>query len=829
MSKCKKLLAAALSASMAVSMIPVSGIPVQAAAPKFNVTSKSIPLGKKYTLKISNAKSGSTFKWKSSKPEIASVSSSGKITARKTGKATVACTITYPNKKTTKKLTAKISVTEAAVAVSITGIKKGRSIGIGKKVYTYGAKTRTASKGATTDKVYWYLGDNTAGAKITSKGVVTTTQPGSFTIQAKTAASKAKSQKGSFTAVSKVYTVDVPFELSSKLTATNKVTLDMNYAVPDMKASDVIITEKESGKQIDVQGLDISQDGLTVVATTKTQFVSQRQYEVTIPQFEKADSFSSPIGEINSIEIPNQTILPGVATFIDYTVFDENGVDVSQNYPWKDFETTLSSAVTLSSEGQLTLPAEGDSVNFSMTYRDGTNVITSNTARITAQNATIQSMAAWTIVGGNDVPDWNNPVHSISVSESGYKLYIRFKNSNGSYTDTYTLAGDASFSSADANTLEINTLGVLTPHQAGTVKLSYSVKDFSGSVSVKVVEKKTIGSLSASTKSILLSNDASLGDYASVTFTLKDSDGNAMVPESKTIPTAAVTEGNENVVCVDTGASYTRPVTKASVAVTSGSIDTSGFQVKFKPYTVTGACTITVTYNGVSASVDVTVREPGVKAGYGVFLDQSVLNPNDSKSNSAVMYIYEVDSDGVKRAMVSSSKNKYTILDSKGNTILSETGINLDGNNDGDTINANQLELADGIYTIVAQVGNETAQTTFSVETTVTATNFKVIKNSMNVKFSDDLYTRILECVEIYVGSKLVNTDMNSCTFYAEQVNSSTVNNIYANNYITKGTKTFGTPGSTVQYKISQVSFSYMGSYYTIDTNQVITFHISSY
>lgn len=827
MKKFKKILTAALSATLVIGMIPISSVPAQAAAPKFNVTSKSIALGKKYTLKVSNAKSGSTFKWKSSKPEVASVSSSGKVTALKTGKATVACTVTYPNKKTKKKLTAKITVTEAAVAVSITGITKGRSIGVGKKIYTYGTKTRTASKGTTTDKVYWYLGDNTAGATITSKGVVTTKQPGSFTIQAKTAATKAKSQKGIFTAVSKVYTVEVPFELSSKLTAINKVTLNTNYAIPNLTASDIVITEKESGKEIAVQGLDISDDGLTVVATTKTQFVSERKYEVTIPQFEKADSFSSPIGDIHSIEIPNQTILPDTSSFIDYTVYDEYGIDLTQNYPWKEFETNTSSSVTLTSDGQITLPSDGDSVSLTMTYSSGSTKITSNKATITAKKATIQSMAEWTIVGANDVPDWNNPVHTIAVSETGHKLYIRFKDNSGNYVDTYTLAGSTTFSTADANTLSINNSGVLTPYQAGTVKISYTTQSYSNSVSVKVVQTKTVGSLSASAKSVILSNDTSLGDYATLTFTLKDSDGNAMVPDTKTSPTASVTDGSENVVCVDTGSSYTRPVTKSTVAVTTGTINTSSFQVKFKPYTTTGTSTVTVTYNGVSASVSITVRAPGTKAGYAISLDNTILNPNDAKTNSTAMYVYEVDNDGVKRALVSSSKNKYTILDSKGNTILSETSINLDGNNDGDTINATQLDLPDGVYTVIAYIGNETAQATFSVETTVTATNFKVLKQALDVKYSDDVYTRILECVEIYVGNQLVNTSMNSCTFYAEQVNSAS-SSIYANNYITKGSKTFGTPGTTVQYRITQVTFTYAGNYYTIDTDKTITFTTST-
>jgi hypothetical protein len=828
MSKLKKLLAVALTATMVAGTTPVSTLPVQAAAPSFKVTTKKIALGKKYTLKIQNAKSGSTYKWKSSKPDIASVSTTGKITGLKTGKATIACTVTYPNKKTTKKLTAKVTITESAKGVSITGIKKGRTLGIGKKIYTYGAKTSTASKNVTTDTVYWFLTNNTAGASITKKGVVTTKNPGSFTIQAKTAASAAKKKKGIFTATSKAYTVDVPFELSSELTAINKVTLNMNYAIPNMSTSDVIITEKESGKQLPVQGLDISEDGLTVGVIMKNQFVSEREYEVTIPEFESADSFSSPIGDIANITLPDQTVLPGVATFIDYTVYDENGVDITVNYPWSELEASVSSSVTLTSEGQITLPSNGDSVRVTLNYDNGTNTISSNTATITAKNATIESMAAWTIVDGKSVPDWNNPVHNIAVTETGYKLYIRFKDSSGSYIDTYALVGETSYSSADANTLEVDSLGVLTPHQEGTVKISYTAKGYSGSVSVKVVSAKTVGSLSANTKDIVLSSDSSLGDYATVTFTLKDSDGNAMIPATKSTPTAVAAAGSENIVCVDIGESYTRPIGQSSTAVTKTTIDAASFQVKFKPYTSTGSGKVTVSYNGVSATVNVTVRTPGEKAGYAITLDNTVLNPNDNKTNTAIMYVYEVDSEGVKRALVSSSRNKFSITNSKGNVVLSETGLNLDGNNDGDIINVKQLELPDGVYTITAQIGTDTVTTTFSVETTVTATSLKVIKPSLSVKASDDVYTRILECVEVYVGNKLVNTDMSSCSFYAEQLNTVS-NNIYANNYITKGIKTFGSPGSTVQYNVTKVLFTYMGTSYTIETDEVLTFYVSQY
>ena len=70
-----------------------------AAAPKAAKAKATVKVGKKYTLKLKYAagKKATVKKvtWKSSKKSVATVSSKGKVTAKKAGKATIAATITF--------------------------------------------------------------------------------------------------------------------------------------------------------------------------------------------------------------------------------------------------------------------------------------------------------------------------------------------------------------------------------------------------------------------------------------------------------------------------------------------------------------------------------------------------------------------------------------------------------------------------------------------------------------------------------------------------------------------------------------------------------------
>lgn len=89
-----------------------NGSQVQAAKVRLNMTKKVLTVGKTVTLKVKGTKK--KVKWSSSNKKVASVSSKGKVKAKKAGKATITakvgkkkykCKITVKKKKSTKKTT----------------------------------------------------------------------------------------------------------------------------------------------------------------------------------------------------------------------------------------------------------------------------------------------------------------------------------------------------------------------------------------------------------------------------------------------------------------------------------------------------------------------------------------------------------------------------------------------------------------------------------------------------------------------------------------------------------------------------------------------------
>lgn len=83
---------------------------------KLNTTSVSLAKGKSVTLKATTAPTSVTVKWKSSNTSVATVSSSGKVTAKKAGTATITASFSYGDITYSK--TCKVTVTNVTTAQS---------------------------------------------------------------------------------------------------------------------------------------------------------------------------------------------------------------------------------------------------------------------------------------------------------------------------------------------------------------------------------------------------------------------------------------------------------------------------------------------------------------------------------------------------------------------------------------------------------------------------------------------------------------------------------------------------------------------------------------
>ena len=141
-----------------------------------NKSSLSITRGKTYQLKATVAPTTANNKavaWKSSNVKVAAVSSTGKVTAKGKGTATITCTAKDGSgKKASCKVTVKQPVTKITLNKSSLSITKGK---------TYQLKATVAPTNANNKTVAW-KSSNTKVAAVSSTGKVTAKGKGTATI-----------------------------------------------------------------------------------------------------------------------------------------------------------------------------------------------------------------------------------------------------------------------------------------------------------------------------------------------------------------------------------------------------------------------------------------------------------------------------------------------------------------------------------------------------------------------------------------------------------------------------------------------------------------------
>ena len=120
MKRMKKLVTVVMAIVLAFTlMVPVA--PVQAAKKiQLSKTKVELSVGEKVTLKLKNS-TASDVKWSSSKKSIATVTSKGKVTAKKAGSATI--TAKHDGKKYTCNVTVKSPEDTKWVYLTATGSK----------------------------------------------------------------------------------------------------------------------------------------------------------------------------------------------------------------------------------------------------------------------------------------------------------------------------------------------------------------------------------------------------------------------------------------------------------------------------------------------------------------------------------------------------------------------------------------------------------------------------------------------------------------------------------------------------------------------------------
>ena len=142
---------------------------------KLNKTAVSIRANGTTSLKATVTGKKGTVKWTSSNKSIATVSSKGKVTGKKKGKATITATIN--GAKATCKVTVTVPVNKVALNKASASIAKGKTLTL---------KASVSPSNATKKTITW-TSSNKKVATVTSKGVVKGVANGTATITAKAA------------------------------------------------------------------------------------------------------------------------------------------------------------------------------------------------------------------------------------------------------------------------------------------------------------------------------------------------------------------------------------------------------------------------------------------------------------------------------------------------------------------------------------------------------------------------------------------------------------------------------------------------------------------
>lgn len=174
--KSKRLIALLVSLLMVISLIPTTGLTVEAATkPKLAKKSVSIVIGGTSKIKIKNAPKGAKITYKSAKKSIATVSEQGKVKGIKSG--TTKITVSVKETSKTTKLTYKVTVKKPKLSKSKLSLVSGRT-------------AKLSIKNKPKKATYTWTSSNSKVATINKTGKVTAKAKGTATIKTRVKTAK---------------------------------------------------------------------------------------------------------------------------------------------------------------------------------------------------------------------------------------------------------------------------------------------------------------------------------------------------------------------------------------------------------------------------------------------------------------------------------------------------------------------------------------------------------------------------------------------------------------------------------------------------------------
>jgi hypothetical protein len=777
----KKLASVTALALVVTSVAPSMATTAAAAkAPSLNVTSKTLYVGKKFDINVKNKPTTATYTWSTSNKAVATVAKGGIVTAKKAGTATIKLVV--KTKSSSKTLKATFTIKESAASVKISNPTE--KVKVGTAVYDFNRTVTTKSGGKATDKTFWVITDNTAGATVDANGVVSTTKAGEFKIQAVTATSKANFDAGKTTAVSEVLTVKVPFAVvSAKPSKLNQVAITINSEDATITAKDIIIV-KDKVKQ-PVKSISLSTDKKTIYADLYSDVVDKGVYSVSVKGSDAVD-FTATVGTITQIVLNDQVVAPGTASAIAYNVYDENGLDITSKYSPSTLSWTSTTAVA---DGKVTLLKEGDAAFVTVSYTKYDTLgnkteIKSAQAKVLASNAVVSSLTTWTVQDStltSKAAFDKALATTVALKDESKSIFVKAKDSKNN--DVIT---GFTFESLDPNTLVVTSEGKLYPIKTGTADVKIKKGDYVTYVTVTVTAERKATSIKADKNDVKVSS--TILETETVKFNIVDQNGSNFTTASGGAVEVTAFDGKDVAAKID--------VVKSVVAA-DGS-----FTVSFKPQTtdVSGTARYYVKANDITTVVYVTAVKAGNTANYVVTASKTEVDSYTNGDDVTVAFnTYAVDANGVKREAATAT---YAVKNASGSTVATGSSVVV--------ATKTKENLSAGTYTVEATINNAVYTTSFTVKSTRPAATATLVAAYPDVTKGSSIQSAVQNNIKVTLADGTVLTNGVAKFIVVDPVNGDFFKN----------------ETGTVKVFVKTIEATYNGFTYTVDVNAQLVFNV---
>ena len=397
----------------------------------------------KATVKPSTA-SDKSVTWKSSNTKVAKVSSSGKITAVKSGTATITCTTNDTGKKVTCKVTVKkrVPVTSVSLNKTKTTVYKGKTTQL----------TATINPANATIKDAIWKSSNTSVATVSSSGKVVAKKNGTAKITVTT-------KDGKYIATCKVTVKTKATGVSlNKKTATvyKGKTLTLNAAVKPSSASNKNVTWKSSDKKVAKVDSNGKITGVSIGTATITCITEDGSYKdickITVKKYVKTKTVS--------LNAKSETLTYGKTYQLKGTVSPSNATNKALTW-----ESSNTKVAKVSSSGKVTATGVG-TATITCTTKDGSKASCKITVKgVKVTSVTLNSSSATLEVGATK---------TLKATVSPAKA------SNKSVT----------WKSSNTKVAKVSSSGKVTAVGAGTATITCTTEDGSYTAKCKITVKK---------------------------------------------------------------------------------------------------------------------------------------------------------------------------------------------------------------------------------------------------------------------------------------------------------------------------------------------------